>query len=270
MQENNKIYEPEKSGVKLADTLRQGDYKKIVLVSYHGAGDQCMFKAPLRSLRALFPEIKIDVAVCGGIDQTKILPGAIEIGGDWRESLPGEYDLVVPINFPCENANDTTYTKAEQCCIKELGIPPVSGYEPLPVKPLVGVCFQITCLPHLCNADEEVAKLIWQDIIDAGCTPFELTIKHYYHNPVNVRYPFVDKTIRDWPPQLDSLISVISKCDRVISVVTGVFHLAMSILDKNKIMLLEKDIPLGCFTKEKIATANLKNYQHEVLSFLVK
>jgi hypothetical protein len=268
MQENIKIYEPEKSDIKLVEFLKGKDYKKIVLVSYHGAGDQVMFKAPLRKLRSLFPNIQIDVAVCAGIDQNKIIPDAIEIGGDWRETLPDKYDLVVQINFPCENANDTTYTKSEICCIKELGIDPVSGYEKIKAKPLVGLCFQITSLPHLCNADEDVAKKIWQDVIDAGCVPFELTIQHAYHNPINVKYPFIDKTLRNWPPELDTLISVTAKCDAVISVVTGVFHIAMAVLGKEKVMLLEKEIPKGCFTHDFINTSNLKSYDHEVFKWL--
>ena len=244
---------------------------KVLLIFYHGLGDVVMFLPCLEALVYLFPEVKFSLGLCRGLDEEKVFPDAVLLDGDWREKCKDwDYDIVFCVNFNCEDASDTTYTKAELCCINELGIPPTWGHPRLPTKGIVGVCFNITSLPHLCNPDEATAKLIWQDIIDAGYVPVEIMMEHVFYNPVNKKFDFVDNTLRPWPAKVDTLMAMVSKCDYLVSVVTGVFHLGLSILGKDKVMLLEKDIPLGCFTHDKVETANLKDYKHEVLRFLCK
>ena len=228
-----------------------------------------MFALPLEFLREEYPHIKFSIGLCRGLDEEKLFPGAVLIDGDWREKCVGwDYDIVFVVNFNCEDIHDTTLTKAEKCCIEELGIPPISGYPALSPKGIVGVSFFCTSVPDLTNPDEATAKLIWDDIIGARYIPVEVFQKHVFWNPVGIQFPFVDKTIRDWPAKLDTLIAMISKCDFFVSAVGGPFHLACSILGEHRVLLLEKDIPAGCFTHTKIATADLKNYKHEVLAWL--
>lgn len=242
---------------------------KVLIVFFHGIGDTVMAMPIFNKLEELYPNVKFDIGLCKGLEEEKIISNAVPLEGNWREEcVKWDYDIVYCLNFNCENASDTTYTKAELACINEVGIEPVCGHVPLKTKPICGVCFNITSLPHLCNPDEETAKKIWQDIIDAGYVPVEIMMEHAFHNPVNQRFTFVDNSLRNWKTNLDTMMAMISKCDRLCSVVTGVFHLGMSILGKEKVMLLEKEIPAGCFTKDKIATANLKSYQNEVKTWL--
>lgn len=260
--------EPEKMEKKLRYFLDTGDFKKVVLVLWHGLGDRVMAEAPLRKLRSLYPDIHFDIAVCKGLDQDKLYSGAIEVEGNWRETLPALYDLVVQVNMPVERLDNLSLTKAEVCCIEELGIEPVSGHPFIASKQLVGLSFHCTSVGWLANADENVAKQVWQDVIDTDYVPFECTMRHPFFNPENKLYPFVDKHVRDWPATIDTLSALIGSCGAFISAVGGPFHLALAILGPKRVMLLEKDLKAAHFTKEKIATANLHDYKHEVLEFL--
>jgi len=257
----SEIYEPEKQDIKLAQKLKEGNYKKIVLVSWHGAGDQCMLRAPLEKLREMFPDIRIDVAVCGGLDQKAIIPEAIEVGGDWRETLPKEYDLVVQINMPLEKLEDLSMTKAEVCCETELGIPKISGHLPIKRKRLVAVHFHNTSVSWLTNPDEATAKKIWDEIIEAKCVPLETLFKHPFYNETSKKFDFVDNHVRNWPARLDTLISLLGACDALIAVVSGNFHIGLSVLGPKKVMLLEKDLKAEHFTKLPIKRIDIKEYQ---------
>ncbi len=258
---NIEIYEPEKQDIKLAQKLKEGNYKKIILVSWHGAGDQCMFRAPLKALKEMFPNIIIDVAVCKGLDQKSIIPEAIEVEGNWRETLLKEYDLVVQINMPLEKMDDLSMTKAEICCETELGIPKICGHLPIRRKKLVAVHFHNTSVSWLTNPDEITAKKIWDEIIEADCIPLETLFKHIFYNETSKKFDFVDNHVRNWPARLDTLISLLGGCDYFIGVVSGNFHLALSLLNPNKICLLEKDLKTESFTKLPIKRIDIKKYQ---------
>lgn len=263
------IYEPEKQSIKLAQKLREGNYKKIICVSWHGAGDQCMIRAPIKALREMFPDIIIDVAVCKGLDQKSIIPEAIEVEGNWRETLPKEYDLVVQLNMPLEKIDDLSVTKAEVCCEEELGIPKTWGHLPIKRKKLVGVHFNNTSVSWLTNPDEITAKEIWQEIIEAGCVPVETLFQHVFYNDTSKKFDFVDNHVRGWPAKLDTLISLLGACDYFIGVVSGNFHLALSLLPPEKICLLEKDLKAPMFTKLPIKTTDIKNYKKgEILRWI--
>ena len=255
------LYEPQKQTVKLAQKLREGTYKKIVLVSWHGAGDQCMLRAPVKALREMFPDVQIDIAVCRGLDQKNIIPEAIEVEGNWRETLINDYDLVVQINMPLEKIDDLSVTKAEVCCDEELGIPRTCGHLAIRRKPLVAVHFHNTSVSWLTNPTEEVAKQIWSEIIEAGCVPVESLFQHCFFNDTSKKFDFTDNHVRNWPARLDTLISLLGACDFFIGVVSGNFHIAMSTLPPQRVCLLEKELKAPMFTKEKIGQVDIKNYQ---------
>ena len=262
------ICEPQKDGVTLVTRLETGQFKKIIIPFWHGCGDVVMFMAPLKALRERFPHIKIDVGLCKGLDQKTLMPDALEIEGDWRDTLQKDYDLVAQINFPIEKLDDETKTKAEVCCIEELGIEPICGHLPIKVKGLVGVHFQCTSVPWVANADPEVAEKIWNDIKECGYVPIETYFTHCFSNPSNGRYPFVDTHLRDSVARLDTLLAILNKCDYFVGTVGGNFHMVLSVMGPERVMLLEKDLKKEHFTKWPIATANLKDYKGEVKTWL--
>ena len=258
-----------KNGPKLVELLDSGIYNSCLLPFWHGVGDVVMVLPIITALRAKYPNIKIDLGLCRGLDQETFVPDAVLLDGDWREKWKDlGYDLVYALNFPLEDPSDTKLTKAEQCCVQEIGIAPVCGHLPLKSKPLCGVTFQMTSVPWVANADPEVAEKIWNDIKEAGFVPIELHFHHVFDNPTNVKYPFVDTHVRDIAPKIETLMALLNKCDYFVGTVGGVFHMALSVMGPERVMLLEKDLKKEHFTKSPIATADLKNYTREVLNWL--
>lgn len=251
-----------KNGMKLSEHLATGKFKTVLLPFWHGIGDVVMVIAIVNRLRELYPAIKFSLGLCKGLDQETYVPDAVLLDGDWREkALTLGFDLVFPVNFPIERLEDLTKTKSEICCEEELGIEPVSGHVPLKTKPLVAVCFQCTSVPWVANADPEVAEKIWKEIKEAGCVPIETQFIHCFANPENVLYPFVDAHFRGCPPRIETLMAVLNRCIAFVGTVGGGFHMAMSVMGPERVMLLEKDLKREHFTKENIAKADLKNYQ---------
>lgn len=262
--------DPERGGGKLADAIKP-DTKKVLIVFWHGVGDVVMFQAPLHALRARFPWVRFDVGLCRGLDEEVIIADAVLLGANWKEEAGYlGYDIVFPCHFPVEKADDLEHTKAEISCTQELGIEPVSGHLPIKPKPLVAVHFQMTSVPWVASADEPVAKAVWDDIIAAGCVPMETLFEHVFHNPVNKKFDFVNLHMRGCQPKLESLISILGACHAFVGVVSGNFHLALSILGPKRVLLLEKGLKRQHFTKHEIATASLIDYKGEVRQFLEK
>lgn len=258
-----------KNGLKLTEHLDTGKFKTALLPFFHGVGDVVMVLPIIAALRARYPEILIDLGLCRGLDQESFVPDAVLLDGDWREkALTLGYDLVFPLNFPLEKPGDITYTKAEISCLEEVGIPPVCGHLKITPKRLVGVHFQMTSVPWVANADKDVAEKIWNDIKEAGFVPIETHFQHIFHNPVNERFDFIDTHVRACAPRIDTLMALLGSCAAFVGVVSGNFHMALSVLGPKRVMLLEKDLRREHFTKDDIATADLKNYTGEVKEFL--
>ena len=255
-----------KSGKKLTEYLDTGLYKKVLLPCWHGVGDIMLFKAPFEYLRKKYPDIKIDLGLARGLQEEFIIEDAVLLDGDWQKTVKtSDYDLVFSCHMPLEKIDDLTMTKAEVSCEEELGIPRTSGYLPIKRKPLVAVHFNNTSVSWLTNPDEATAKKVWQEIIDANCVPLETLFQHAFYNDTSKKFDFVDNHVRNWPARLDTLISLLGVCDYFIGVVSGNFHLAMSLLPSNKVCLLEKDLKAQHFTKDKIATCNIKEYKSGVI-----
>jgi hypothetical protein len=235
--------------------------KRVLIVFYHGVGDVILFLNILEQLRTLYPLMVFDMGLCKGLDQEKIIPGAVLLDGNWREHAHlYNYDIVFVCNLPLEDINNPNETKAEVSCREEFGIPPVSGHRAVKPAKLVGVHFQMTSIPWVANPSEETARLIWDEVIEAGYIPIETLMTHPFHNPANGRYPFVVNHIRDWPARLDTLMAVLGACERVIAVASGNWHLAVSVLGPKRVALLEKDLKVGHFTKEAVKGIDIKDY----------
>ena len=266
------VCEPLKDKVLLTQRIAEHNPKKVLLIFWHGVGDLVMFLAPYRALVQQFPGIQFNIGVPNGMTYRDLVPAAIEVSGeqvnDKAHELP--YDLVAKITFPMNEYDKTPHTKGEYCCLYELGIAPVCGHGPVAGygTPLVCVHFNITCLPDCANADHDTAQKVWDDVLAEGCVPLECHFQHVFHNPVNAKFDFVDATVRRCRPELKSLVGLLREAHAFVGVVSGPFHLALSLLGPQRVLLLEKDFKAVHFTKEKIATADLRNYKNEVRAFL--
>jgi len=261
------IIEPLKGKKKLSAYLTEYyQVKNVLLFLWHGLGDMIMFMHPFERLKELYPDVHFDLALPLGLGQEEIYPEAILVEAGETKDFSGErfkkYDLVARINMPM-NEGQREYTKGEFCCIHELGIEPVWGHNSLPVyeSRLVGLHFNITCLPDSANADEAVARLIWTEVLEAGYIPIESHFEHTFHNPVNKKFDFIDCSVRRVKPRISTLIGLLRAYKAFIGVVSGNFHTALATMHPKQIMLLEKDFKLECFTKHEIARVDLRNYK---------
>ena len=256
------ITDAETGPKKLVEYLDSGEYKKVLLPCWHGVGDIAMFNAPLTYLKNKYPHIQIDAGLAKGLQQLNIIPDAIELEGNWQETVKDTgYDLVFSCHMPLEDANNTNQTKAEVCCVRELGIPPICGHLKIGRKKMVGVHFHNTSVAFAANPTEEVCKKVWEEITQAGMVPVETLFQHGFYNDSSKKYDFTDNHVRNWPAKLDTCISLIGACDYFIGVVSGNFHLALCLLPYDRVCLLEKDLKVGHFSKLPVKGIDTKNYQ---------
>jgi hypothetical protein len=268
------IVNPLKSKTKLNELISTHSPKSILIIFNHGVGDLVMFMKPFSSLKELYPDIlfKLGIAECLTY-QTVFKEEILPLKSDKPEENPimKEFDLIAHIEFPMSE-HQFNWTKAEYCCIEELGIPPVHGHLSLPKMQnrLVAVHFQITCLPGSANADEKTAEKIWNDILEAGYIPLETHFQHIFHNPVNAKFKFINASVRKCKAELASLVGLMQNVGYFVGVVSGNFHVALACLPAKRIFLLEKDFKAESFIKFPIARADLKNYKGEVKDWLLK
>ena len=250
---------------KIADYLRQDKPSKVILVFHHGLGDLILFMEVYNKLITLFPDIKIDLALQEGTGQEVLAPAAI-LAKNVNIPLDG-YDYTFHVHFPMCEGQHGLWTKAEWCCLQEMGIEPVSNYPQLPVdilSILIGVNFQATALPGACNPSEEVAEKIWNEVIEAGYIPVETSFEHCYFNPVNVRFDCVDRDVRSIPAGIDKLIRLMSHCHANITVATGTLPLSIALMP-SRTLYLEKDFSIKSYTRQAIASVNVNDYKDGVV-----
>ena len=272
-----RIWEGDKP--KLSHYLNELKPKKVLIPYGHGLGDCIMFLNVFDKLVSLYPDIEFTLALQKGLGFEELEPDII---GENKKVIftndlsynkdTDEYDIIADIDFPMTESH-TRYTKAEGCCINELGIEPIGEHKKITCgkNRLIGVHFQITCLPDAANPDEETAKMVWDDILSEGFIPIEMHFQHIFHNPVNKMFPFIDCTIRRVRPQISTLAGLIQSCAGVVCVVSGNLHTALSILPDERIFLLEKHFKLESFThRSNIRRASImpKEYKNEVKEWL--
>jgi len=246
--------------MKVADYLRKEKPAKVVLIFWHGLGDLVMFMPCFNHLKSMFPDIEIDIALQKGVGQEVLMGGALLIQNA-NQAIDG-YDYTFQIHFPMSESLGGLWTKQEWCCIQELGVDPISYYPTLPKyqSKLVALHFQATALPDPINPDEATAKKIWGEVIQAGFIPIEALFKHCYFNPVNKKFDFITSHCRDVPATIEKLISLLQSCAASICVASGNLPLSISIMP-DRTLYLEKEFSIKSYTKENIATVDVKNYK---------
>ena len=258
---------------KLSDYIDELKPKKIGLPFGHGLGDEILFMNPFEALCKKYPDIQFTLITQKGLGFEELIDsfdypnGKAIVSSDLSyKDDTDEYDIIADIDFPMSEGQ-TEYTKGEWCCLKELGIDPVSGHKKIKSFPnrFIAIHYFITCLPDAANVPYDVAKKVWQEVKDAGYIPIEILMEHVFHNPVNKKYDFIDRHLRDIQPKISTLTGVIQNCAAVICGVSGVFHTAMSLLPPDKVCLLEKDLKAPHFTKLPIKRIDIKNYKDGII-----
>ncbi|NQU99899.1 MAG: hypothetical protein HQ538_04125 [Parcubacteria group bacterium] len=246
------------SGKKLTEYLKDG--MKVLIRWGHGLGDLLMFLESYEKLKKDYPLVNFHLYTESGQE---------ELWGDEKNKDAQDYDLVFSLNFPM--AEGSNITKAEKCCIEEIGIePPVKEIVELSKydSPFVALHFFGTALPGSVGCSEEVAKQIWQEVKDFGKIPISCHFEHCWHNPVNQKFGFVDISVRGYQAKISNLIGLIQHSFAFIGVASGPFVVALSVMPE-RTLYLEKSHPLKTYTKKDIAKVDINNYQvGDVTKFL--
>lgn len=213
---------------KLVEYLEPG--KKYLIRFGHGLGDTLMFMPIFEKLQQLYSRCAIDLYVESGQEQ---------LFESYPEKDSRDHDLVFSLTFPM--AESTKLTKAEKCCIDEIGIEYNGIREVTKLReessPFVGVHFQGTALPNSVNCPPNIAQKIWNDIIKAGFIPIECHYQHMFHNPINDKYGFISNTVRNCNPEIRKLVGLVQRCYAFIGVASGPFVVALSVMPKNTLYL---------------------------------
>jgi hypothetical protein len=246
--------------------------KRIALFFWHGLGDLLMFLKVYHKLMELYPHVTMDLVLQKGVGQEDICPDATFVGSE-HEIDEKKYDFVFHIHFPMSEYDKFETPKAEKCCIDELGIDSIEGHTKLSIgkeSKFVGISFDATALPMMAGVEAPVANLVWKEVLDLGFIPIETMMEHAYHNRRNTQYRFVNCTLRDCKPKIETMASVIRRCFAFIGTSSGPFHLAMSLLPPNRVAYFQRAFKLITVTKQPIKTFDVRYYQEgEVTDWLI-
>jgi len=223
----------------------------------HGAGDSIMFMPLLDWLRSSYPKSIFDLYVECGQE---------EIWDSVDELEPSGYDIIFIIHFPMSEGTDLL--KQHKCGLDEIGIPfecligiPELVILPQLPSPLVALHFHGTALPNSVNCPEKIAKQVWQEVKDFGLIPIEVHFQHVFHNKANVKFNWIDLSVRNYRATLQNLFGLIQRCHAFIGVASGPLVAAMSIMPE-RTMYLERSHPLRTYTTdERIQSVDVMDYE---------
>lgn len=243
---------------KVASYLDSGNYKKVLFRFHHGLGDAIAFYPVFEEIKRLYPQIDFHLNLhCGQEDMFQCSPS--------DEKL---YDIVFEIAFVCNEWSEPQYTKAEFCCLNELGIKPPEKNPRIRryfSSPLVGTHFFSTCLPNKISCGETVARNIAEAITEAGLIPIDTHMKHAYNNPVNQSFNWQTCRISEAEANLKNLLGVITRCGGFAGVSSGNFHAAAALLPEETLLFVKTDIPLCTLMRKNILELDAKKYDHGIV-----
>lgn len=242
---------------KVSDYLDTGLYKKVLIKFHHGLGDAVMFQPCYEALKNKYPDIKFYL-------HTHLGQEALFGSCDDNVSL---YDIIFEISFPCSEWSGGKYTKAEYCCIQELGIVPKLGdpfLDRVP-SPLVGVHFISTCCSSLC-CNEDVAKRLHDQIMSSGLIPINTHMEHPTADKNKPIFSWDTCSIRDSTATCENLLGVLSSCSGFAGVASGNFQLASAIMPEDVLLYIKTDFSVKRLTHKNILELDAKNYDESVVA----
>lgn len=228
---------------KVCEYLDTGNYRRVLLIFYHGLGDSVMFYSTcLKALQKRYPSIEFTFATHLGQD---VIFGRVD-------DNPDHYDIAFDIKYPCSEWGSIDETKSEKCARVELGLPmPLVEEYSLPksfASPLVGVHFNSTCCPSF-NVSAEFGKRLWEQIEGAGFIPIDTHMRHVNdHKEKSIVYDYEQcRRIDNISASLDKLAGLIASCRGFAGVPSGNITIADAVMPSNRILYLSSD-----FSKERL------------------
>lgn len=235
--------------------------KKVGIFFWHGLGDCIQFLHILQTLEECFPLITFTMLLQNGLGQESLFKSIHLVDSTIKlEEL--DYDYIFKVHFPVEQ--DPNLTKIELCNKLEIGIPDyVSKYLTIGhtySSKLVGVHFCNTAMPDVFNVPRVVANKIWNEILEASYIPIEIHFHHVYDNPVNEKFDFVTRNVRDCKVTTENLFGLLDACFGFIGVPSGPLHYALA-TKPDKVLYMEREIPITRFTHDEVKSINVNKYE---------
>ena len=234
---------------KVCDYLDTGAYRNVLIRFRHGLGDAVMFYCTcLKALRRRYPDIRFAYSTHLGQEDIFGRP----------DDNPDHYDIAFEIVYPMSEWDPGAETKSEKCARLELGLPlPLAEEYSLPrsyPSPLVGLHFNVTCLPFM-DATEEFGRRLWTQVVEEGLIPVDTHMRHYYDNKSkSIIHPFEQcRRVDDIPATTDKLLGLLSCLRGFAGVPSGNLACALALMPPHRVMYLtsafaaSKQTHLGVF-----------------------
>ena len=248
------------SSRKVCDYLDTGKYHRVLLLFRHGLGDAIMFYSTcFKALVAKYPSISFTYSTHLGQE---------EIFGN-PDTNPDHYDIAFEFVYPCSEWGAINETKSEKCARVEIGLKgPLKEEYSIPGRypsPLVGVHFNSTSCPSL-NAPRDVAKRLWDQVLESGLIPIDTHMRHAYDNRRSVVHDFEQsRRIDDVRASAPALIGLIGSLRGFAGVPSGNMACALAMLPPNRILYLSSEFPMDRLTRLGCFEMNLKKPYDAVL-----
>lgn len=241
---------------KIIDYLKTGKYKKVLIRSYHGLGDNLILYAggAIQKLRKMFPDIEISF-------HTKL--GQEEIFGI-VDNEASHYDIVFEIIMPCSEWEKKCWNKAEKSMELEFGFDVDYGKcdWTLPIKyqsALIGVHFYSTCLKSLC-VSKDSAKILWDYIQDKNFIPIET---HFHHPTSHAKlFEFENVNVGSQKAKVSKLFGLLSACAGFAGTASGNFHAALFVFPPEKILFLKTNFNADRITNLPVHQLDVRDPRH--------
>ena len=243
--------------VKLVEHFKPG--MKVLIDFPHGLGDCVMFMPLLVRMRAMYPDVTIDLR----------LPE-----GRYGDIFPAPhhnayYDLVALLIFHESWDKPEGLSKPEFCCKHELGIPFSENLDftwkpPKAFNPIIGVNF-------MCNSNSaynvpyDVAKDIYQQLQKKGYIPMEIYFNHPQFNVKNQPYDFITCSTRGTPATVETFMGAMQACNGFIGVNSGSLCTAIAMYPELTLHLHTANNLKYYYKGDKVATidATAEGYNPE-------
>lgn len=248
------------SSRKVCDYLDTGKYRRVLLIFRHGLGDSIMFYSTCyKALIAKYPNISFTYSThCG---QEEVF-GKVDTN-------PDHYDIAFEFAYPCSEWGQINETKSEKCARVEIGLHgPLKEDYSVPGSyptPLVGVHFNSTSCPSL-DASKEVARRLWNQILESGLIPIDTHMRHMYDNKRSVVHDFEQsRRVDNVQASVPNLIGLIGSLRGFAGVPSGNLVCAMAVLPARKILFMSSDYPMDRITRLDCFEMNLRKPYDAVL-----
>lgn len=201
---------------KTIDDYLKAGAKKILIYFNHGLGDVIMFAPAFKKLKEKYPNAQIDFLALQGV-----FPGISSVN-DYK-GITLDYEYVFIPSFPSLTASSSKLKKGVFSAKYEVGVEIDEKLCPFKYieSPIVLLHFQSSSDPHLFNCDMELAKKIWNEVIDYGKIPMETQFIGAKHNEINQKFDFINNTTRSAKAKVSSLIGLIQNSYALIGINSG-------------------------------------------------